>query len=73
MGRKVNALGKDVALGPDEQISNFLYAYDFVLLDLSGANWCQEWGLKVNPQESEIFHFRNLSAPKVPFQFTCVM
>ena len=40
------------------------------MLDLLGA-WSQEWGRKVNPKKSKIIHFRNLSVPKTPFQFTC--
>ena len=79
MVRKSNALRKGVALGLDKQISILLYADDIALIakseenlqdmrDLLGAS-CQEWGLKVNPQKSEIIHLRSQSVPKTPFQF----
>ena len=79
--RKVNALGNGVPLSLYEQISILIYADDIALIAESEENmqdmqdllgdWCQEWGLKVNPKKSEIIHFRNPSVQKTPFQFTC--
>ena len=69
--RKVNALGRCVIIGPDEQLSILLYADDMALITGSEKNlldllsvWCQEWGVKVNPKKSEIFHLGTPRAQK---------
>ena len=77
---EMHSLGKGVRIG-DELLSVLLYADDIVLLaetpeDLQSLldtlhGWCRLNGMTVNPQKSNVIHFRPKCIPRCPFIFMC--
>ena len=76
----VKALGKGIDVG-NEKICVLMYADDIVLLadseiDLQSMldslnSWCNANHMLINPSKSQIVHFRQRSATRWKFSFTC--
>ena len=80
LAQEINSLGCGVQLD-DAMISTLLYADDIVLISPSAENlqtmlnavdvWCRKWRLTVNPDKTNVIHFRTSSTARSNFVFKC--
>ena len=77
---KLNGLDRGIKVN-GRKVSLLLYADDIVLLGNCARDiqlmldslyeWCEDWGLMVNPSKSKIVHFRNKCHKVTRFPFKC--